>query len=395
MLIDVPPSRCRLVGRILLDNPVIMRTEMVRLQPAIAFPIALLASCYTQLDNAWTLAQAEEDVATAAAEAAAAAAAAGVDEDGTCSSGSGGNDEKVVQISATKTASVVEEMERAAWSSAIVIMARFWATRSTCTNRASGRLLYPDRVVPLKPAAPFKLIDAKAGAAEKIAARAAAGAAEWYASGSSSGGGGGGGTVGAADDPAKQSTRFSPDDISRIVNSPKYKTPPGRLNRRLAIDEAGKMLFTTMSASVVGDDFKVCALDLASEEWLSTSEEERAALATVDGSSCRVFETRNHAAAGGSFSSTVAGAGVGSAGVGTGAGNVSPGVPHVDGSSSNAMLLTNHSTQPWLYSAQGVGTSTARLVNSGLGYVRPGLTAQYEARACSLSLRSYPTLLFL
>eukprot|EP00729_Bicosta_minor_P026894 gene26894-33567_t len=314
-----------LVGRILLDNPVIMRTEMVRLQPAIAFPIALLASCYTQLDNAWTLAQAEED-----------------------------------------TASVVEEMERAAWSSAIVIMARFWATRSTCTNRAGGRLCHPDRVVPLKPAAPFKLIDAKAGAAEKIAARAAAGAAEWYASGSSSGGGGGGGTVGAADDPAKQSTRFSPDDISRIVNSPKYKTPPGRLNRRLAIDEAGKMLFTTMSASVVGDDFKVCALDLASEEWLSTSEEERAALATVDGSSCRVFETRNHAAAGGSFSSTVAGAGVGSAGVGTGAGNVSPGVPHVDGSSSNAMLLTNHSTQPWLYSAQGVGTSTARLVNSGL-----------------------------
>lgn len=391
MLIDVPPSRCRLVGRILLDNPVIMRTEMVRLQPAIAFPIALLASCYTQLDNAWTLAQAEEDVATAAAEAAAAAAAAGVDGGGTCSSGSGGNDEKVVQISATKTASVVEEMERAAWSSAIVIMARFWATRSTCTNRAGGRLLHPDRVVPLKPAAPFKLIDAKAGAAEKIAARAGAGAAEWYASGSSSGGGGGG----TVDDPAKQSTRFSPDDISRIVNSPKYKTPPGRLNRRLAIDEAGKVLFTTMSASVVGDDFKVCALDLASEEWLSTPEEERAALATVDGSSCRVFETRNQAAAGDSFSSTVAGAGVGSDGVGTGAGNVSPGVLHVDGSSSNAMLLTNHSTQPWLYSAQGVGTSIARLVNSGLGYVRPCLTAQYEARACSLSLRSYPTLLFL
>lgn len=240
----------------MLDNPEFMRNTLLRMQPPVVLPTALLAGCYAQLDCAWTAAKAEED-----AEKAESVAKETLKSEARENGAGGGGKATIVAVATARgqqggddpAAGTARWMERNAWNEAVMIVTRFWATRRTCH---SNKL-----VVPLLPAAPFKFGAKKAresyfasggrhvGGDGGDGGRAAAsllqrtgGVLESFPatvrSGSSDGGGGGGGGGGRGG--GRGGGGASAEEIMEVVNSPRFKTPPGKLKRRLAIDEAGQ-----------------------------------------------------------------------------------------------------------------------------------------------------------
>ena len=75
-------------------------------------------------------------------------------------------------------------------------------------------------------------------------------------------------------------------------------TPPGRMDRRLEVDDAGKMLFTTTHVgSLPSTHFKIAALDIATNQWVGAVAQTTAATTVIEDKHCAAFVVRDKSGA--------------------------------------------------------------------------------------------------